>query len=147
MRGLSYSSSASYRGGLGVLKIESGNLVFVKRSGIVNPKDYVVQTIPLKAIRSVDVQGTMKRMLVIVVDSSIHPGIPRHEFSVSAPEQWIAAIQNEMKMDRQQVVHSPQPTYVKEVVREIVKYPCPYCNSLIEVTSSRCPICGAPQKK
>jgi len=147
VRGLSYSSSASYRGGLGVLKIESGNLVFVKRSGIVNPKDYVVQTIPLKAIRSVDVQGTMKRMLVIVVDSSIHPGIPRHEFSVSAPEQWIAAIQNEMKMDRQQVVHSPQPTYVKEVVREIVKYPCPYCNSLIEVTSSRCPICGAPQKK
>ncbi len=147
MRGLSYSSSASYRGGLGVLKIECGNLVFVKRSGIVNQKDYVVQTIPLKAIRSVVVQGTMKRMLVIMVDSSIHSGIPRHEFSVPAPEQWIAAIQNEKTMDRLQVAQSPQPTYIKEVVREIVKYPCPYCNSLIEVTSSRCPICGAPQKK
>ena len=147
MSRLTYSSSASYRGGPGVLKIESGNLVFVKRSGIVNQKDYVVQTIPLKAIRSVDVQGTMKRMLVIMVDSSIHSGIPRHEFSVSAPERWIAAIQNEMIIDRQQVAESPQPTYIKEVVREIVKYPCPYCNSLIEVTSSRCPICGAPQKK
>jgi hypothetical protein len=147
VRALSYSSSASYRGGLGVLKIDNGNLVFVKRSGIVNQKDYVVQTIPLKAIRSVDVQGTMKRMLVIMVDSSIHSGIPRHEFSVPAPEQWIAVIQYEMKMDRQQVAQSPQPIYVKEVVREIVKYPCPYCNSLIEVTSSCCPICGAPQKK
>lgn len=147
MSELPYSSSASYRGGLGILKIENGNLIFVKRSGILNQKDFVVQTIPLKAIRSVDVQGTMKRMLVIMVDSSIHSGIPRHEFSVPAPEQWIAAIQNEMKMDRQQAARSPQPIYVKEVVREIVKYPCPYCNSLIEVTSSRCPICGAPQKK
>jgi hypothetical protein len=144
---LTYSSSASYRGGLGVLKIENGNLVFVKRSGIVNQMDYVVQTIPLRAIRSVKVQGTMKRMLVIMVDSSMHSGIPRHEFSVPVPEQWISAIQNEMKADRQQVAQSQQPTYVKEVVREIVKYPCPYCNSLIEVTSSRCPICGAPQKK
>jgi hypothetical protein len=144
---LPYSSSASYRGGLGILKIENGNLIFVKRSGILNQKDFVVQTIPLKAIRSVDVQGTMKRMLVIMVDSSIQSGIPRHEFSVPAPEQWIAAIQNEKMMDRQQVVQQPQPTHVKEVIREIVKYPCPYCNSLIEVTSSRCPICGAPQKK
>jgi len=147
VRGLSYSSSAAYRGGLGILKIENGNLVFVKRGGIINQKDYVVQTIPLKAIRSVDVQGTIKRMLVITVDSSIHSGIPRHEFSVPAPEQWIVAIRNEMKMDGQQVARSPQPTYVKEVVREIVKYPCPYCNSLIEVTSNRCAICGAPQKK
>jgi len=144
---LTYSSSASYRGGLGVLKIEDGSLVFVKRSGIVNQMDYVVQTIPLRAIRSVKVQGTMKRMLVIMVDSSMHSGIPRHEFSVPVPEQWISAIQNEVKADRQQVAQSQQPTYVKEVVREIVKYPCPYCNSLIEVTSSRCPICGAPQKK
>ena len=147
MSRLAYSSSASYRGGLGVLKIESGNLIFVKRSGLVNPKDYVVQTIPIKAIRSTSVQGTMKRVLVVMVDSSMHSGIPRHEFTVPVPEQWISAIQNEMKADRQQVAQSQQPTYVKEVVREIVKYPCLYCNSLIEVTSSRCPICGAPQKK
>jgi len=143
---LAYSSSASYRGGLGVLKIEGGNLIFVKRSGMVNPKDYVVQTIPIKAIRSMSVQGTMKRVLVVMVDSSMHSGIPRHEFSVTSPEQWIGAIQSEMKKVAE-ITQSPQPTYIKEVVREIVKYPCPYCNSLIEVTSSRCPICGAPQKK
>ncbi|MCJ7464979.1 MAG: hypothetical protein MUO81_09610 [Thermoplasmata archaeon] len=146
MSRLAYSSSASYRGGLGVLKIEGGNLIFVKRSGMVNPKDYVVQTIPIKAIRSMSVQGTMKRVLVVMVDSSMHSGIPRHEFSVTSPEQWIGAIQSEMKKVAE-ITQSPQPTYIKEVVREIVKYPCPYCNSLIEVTSSRCPICGAPQKK
>jgi hypothetical protein len=144
---LSYSSSASYRGGLGVLKVESGNLIFVKRSGIVNQKDYVVQTIPLKAVRSVSAEGTIKRLLVIITDSTIHSGIPRHEFSVPAPDQWVAAIRNEIAEDRQKPAPSPQPTVIKEVVREIVKYPCPYCNALIEVTLSRCPSCGAPQRK
>jgi hypothetical protein len=146
VRELAYSSSASYRGGLGVLKIDSGNLIFIKRSGLVNPKDYVVQTIPVKAIRSMSVQGTMKRVLVVMVDTSMHSGIPRHEFSVPSPEQWIGAIQSEMKKVAE-MTQSPQPTYIKEVVREIVKYPCPYCNSLIEVTSAKCQFCGAPQKK
>ena len=146
MRGLAYSTTASYRGNLGILKLEDGNLILLQRSGLLNPKDYVVQTIPVKAIRSMSVQGTMKRVLVVIVDSSMHPGIPRHEFSVSSPEQWIEAIQTEMRKVTE-MNQSPQPTYIKEVVREIVKYPCPYCNSLIEVTSTRCPICGAPQKK
>ena len=146
MRGLAYSTTASYRGNLGILKLEDGNLILLQRSGLLNPKDYVVQTIPVKAIRSMSVQGTMKRVLVVIVDSSMHPGIPRHEFSVSSPEQWIEAIQTEMRKVTE-MNQSPQPTYIKEVVREIVKYPCPYCNSLIEVTSARCPICGAPQKK
>jgi hypothetical protein len=144
---MAYSSSASYRGSLGVLRMENGNIIFVTRSGLVNRKDYIAQTIPLKAIRVVNIQGTVKRLLVIMTDSAKLPGIPRHEFSVPSPDQWITAIQNEIEMDRRQTAQSQQPTYIKEVVREIVKYPCPYCNSLIEVTSARCPVCGAPQKK
>lgn len=91
--------------------------------------------------------GIKTPVLVIWVDTSKMPGIPRHEFHVDAPQQWIGAIQDEMKKDAAQGAQFAQPTYVKEVVREIVKYPCPYCNTLIEVTSTRCPICGAPQKK
>ena len=91
--------------------------------------------------------GMQKPVLVVVVDTSKLQGIPRHEFQVDAPEQWITAIQSIMASQSAEKTHPPQPTIVKEVVREIVKYPCPYCNTLIEVTLSRCPSCGAPQKK
>jgi hypothetical protein len=91
--------------------------------------------------------GIKAPVLVVIVDTLKMPGIPRHEFHVDAPEQWISAIQNELKKVAAQVVQSSQPAYVKEIVKEIVKYPCPYCNALIEVTLSRCPFCGAPQKK
>ena len=40
------------------------------------------------------------------------------------------------------------PIVQKEVVvKEIVKVPCEYCNALMEQTSSKCPECGAPQRK
>jgi hypothetical protein len=154
VRELAYSSSASYRGASGILKIEGGSLVFVNRSGIISQSDYVVQSIPIRAIRSMTAQegkmsflGVRSHALVVMVDTSKMPGIPRHEFYVDAPGQWINAIQDEMRREAGRVDQSAQPSYVKEVVREIVKYPCPYCNGLIEVTSSRCPFCGAPQKK
>jgi hypothetical protein len=35
----------------------------------------------------------------------------------------------------------------KETIREIVKIPCAYCGTLIEITAARCPNCGAPLKK
>ncbi len=34
----------------------------------------------------------------------------------------------------------------RETIREIVKMPCKYCGTLIEVTATRCPSCGAPFK-
>ncbi|TFH04256.1 MAG: hypothetical protein E4H14_15150 [Candidatus Thorarchaeota archaeon] len=151
---MSYSSPASYRGNPGTLELENGMLKFITRSGLVSRRDYVVQSIPLRAIRSMNTQGVNKvfgmvqrPLLVVVVDTSEMPGIPRHEFHLDAPDQWIAAIQNEMKVRDAESAKTVQPTYVKEVVREIVKYPCPYCSVLIEVTQSRCPSCGAPQKK
>ncbi|HJX24038.1 MAG TPA: hypothetical protein VJ574_06535 [Candidatus Bathyarchaeia archaeon] len=134
--------------------MENGCLNFSSRSGLVSKRDYVIQSIPIGAIRSIHAQdsnrmllGMQRPVLVIVVDTSKMPGIPRHEFQVDAPEQWITAIQSGMGSQSAETTHPPQPTFVKEVVREIVKYPCPYCNALIEVTSSRCPFCGAPQKK
>lgn len=151
---LSYSSPASYRGSRGVLRLENGCLNFSSRSGLFSTRDYLIQSIPVTAIRSMHAQGSNRMLLgiqgpvlVIVVDTTKMPGIPRHEFQVDAPEQWIAAIQNGMRSQSAETTHPPQPVLVKEVVREIVKYPCPYCNALIEVTSSRCPFCGAPQKR
>jgi hypothetical protein len=35
----------------------------------------------------------------------------------------------------------------KETIREIVKIPCAYCGTLIEITAAKCPNCGAPLKK
>ncbi len=37
---------------------------------------------------------------------------------------------------------TPQPVFVKEVIREIVKVKCPFCGVLVEITSSVCPNCG-----
>jgi hypothetical protein len=35
----------------------------------------------------------------------------------------------------------------KETIREIVKIPCAYCGTLIEITAAKCPNCGALLKK
>ena len=35
-------------------------------------------------------------------------------------------------------------TTQKEVIKEIVKVPCEYCRTLVEVTQTNCPSCGAP---
>jgi hypothetical protein len=34
----------------------------------------------------------------------------------------------------------------KETIREIVKVRCEYCGTLVDITGSRCPSCGAPLK-
>jgi rubrerythrin len=35
----------------------------------------------------------------------------------------------------------------KEIIREVVKVPCEYCGTLVEVTNPKCPSCGAPLKR
>ena len=147
MSQLSYSSPARYRANKGVLTLDGGKLVFSRRGRLLDQSEYIVQTIPLTSIRSVEARYARSPALVITVDSSSFSGIPRHEFLVDAPGPWVSSIKGEMDKVESRPVESPQPIYVKEVVREIVKYPCPYCNALIEVTSSRCPSCGAPQRK
>jgi hypothetical protein len=34
----------------------------------------------------------------------------------------------------------------RETIREIVKMPCKYCGTLVEITATKCPSCGAPFK-
>lgn len=34
----------------------------------------------------------------------------------------------------------------KETIKEIVKIPCKYCGTLVEITATRCPNCAAPLK-
>lgn len=147
MSQLTYSSLASYRGNKGTLKVERGNLVFTTQAGFMNRREYVLQTIPIRAVRSVQVQGRARPALVVLVDASLVCGIPRHEFLVDVPSGWVDVIESEMQKVSAQSTQSQQPAFVKEIVREVVKYPCPYCSVLIEVTCSRCPSCGAPQKK
>ena len=144
---MTYSSLASYRGNKGTLKVERGNLVFASQAGLVNRREYVLQTIPISAVRSAQVQGRVRSALVVLVDASVVSGIPRHEFLVDAPAAWVDVIESEMQTISAQSTQRQQPAFVKEIVREVVKYPCPYCSVLIEVTSNRCPSCGAPQKR
>jgi len=144
---LSYSSPARYRANKGVLTLDGAKLVFSRRGGLLDQSEYIIQTIPLTSVRSVEARYARSPVLVITVESSSFSGIPRHEFLVDAPGPWVSSIQSEMKKIRERPVQSPERVHVKEVVREIVKYPCPYCNALIEVTSNRCPSCGAPQRK
>jgi len=48
-----------------------------------------------------------------------------------------------------QVVEPPEVQTVikeKEVIREVVMIPCPYCGALMPQTAIKCPHCGAPRK-
>ena len=39
----------------------------------------------------------------------------------------------------------PEPPVVREIVtREVVKVPCKYCGTLVELTEKQCPSCKAP---
>jgi hypothetical protein len=38
----------------------------------------------------------------------------------------------------------PGTTVIREVIHEVVKVPCSYCGTLVDVTDPRCPSCGAP---
>jgi hypothetical protein len=46
----------------------------------------------------------------------------------------------------QTVVQSTVVYKEKEIIREVVKVPCDYCGSLVDVSSQHCPSCGAPFK-
>lgn len=53
------------------------------------------------------------------------------------------------KKSMEQTVISPlgtsgnQPVIEKEIIREIVKIRCPYCNSVYDEKLDKCPNCGA----
>jgi len=140
---MTYSSVGKYRGTKGILTVGGGSLVFTRKDGLISKKERVVVTIPTNAIVNVNIEGMMRKKLVILVDGTKVPGIPRHEFEIADPYKWKNAIQTEMVSG---VVKQPQPAkevHVKEVIREIVKVPCKYCGTLNEITEKKCSNCGA----
>jgi len=135
-----------------MLTVGNGAISFVRRDkGLMSQRDYAVCSIPIDAIRAMDVeQNWRRRTLVVTVDNLRIPGIPRHEFEVEDPYYWMRAVKaevDEMATKSSQAAQPVQQAVVKEVVKEIVKYPCPYCDCLIEVTVHNCPSCGAPQRR
>lgn len=148
---MTYSSAGKYRDNSGTLTLGGGKLVFTRMDGLIFKKERVVVTIPIHAIVDLNVVGVISKKLVILVDGTKVPGIPRHEFKVADPYKWMNAIKREMASGvmKQKQGEPPQqkPTkevYVKEVFREIVKVPCGYCGTLNEITWEKCSGCGAP---
>jgi hypothetical protein len=88
--------------------------------------------IPLPAASRISYQGIDRRVVwtikgVIAVDDRPDITTPTAEFQVIPPPQVVAG---------QQVV-------VKEVVHEVVKIPCRYCQTLFDQLETSCPNCGA----
>jgi hypothetical protein len=145
---MTYSSVGKYRGTKGILTVGGGSLVFTRKDGLISKKERVVVTIPTDAVVNVNIEGMIRKKLVILVDGTKVPGIPRHEFELADPYRWKNAIQTEMgsKIIKQSQPPQSQPTkeiHVKEIIREIVKIPCKYCGTLNEITEKKCSNCGA----
>lgn len=150
---MTYSSSGKYRGTSGTLTIGGGNLTFSRMDGMISKKQRLVITIPADAIVNTNVEGMISKKLVVLVDGAKVPGIPRHEFIVPDPYQWINAIRNEINIStRQQPQPLPQPhpqpahtQIIKEkeiTTREVVKIRCQYCGNLFDEVRDKCPSCG-----
>ena len=146
------SGSARYRNTPGNLNLANGVLSFTRVDGLITRTQRIVASIPVFAVREITIEGAFRKRLVLIVDAQQVPGIPRHEFEVDDPYGWKQAIAAEI-LDRNQVIQpTPQQiqtttSFVKETIREIVKIPCPYCGSLVDITWPNCGSCGAPLSK
>jgi rubrerythrin len=66
-----------------------------------------------------------------------------------------AAKTKEQQMEQSRIAQAAMPPQQqahviykeKETIREVVKVPCKYCGTLVDVTSPKCPSCGAPQNR
>jgi hypothetical protein len=91
---------------------------------------------------------TYTSKLVLLVDTEVVPGHPRHELEAMNAQELSDAIKTEMFMiNKKASLHdSDDRVFLKETVREIVKVPCKYCGTLNEITKQNCHKCGAPIK-
>ena len=91
---------------------------------------------------------TYTSKLVLLVDTEVVPGNPRHELEAMNAQELSDAIKTEVFMiNKKASLHdSEDRVFLKETVREIVKVPCKYCGTLNEITKQNCHKCGAPIK-
>lgn len=140
---MAYSTQAKYRGTLGTLTVSNDYVIFTRLDGFFSKTERIVIRIPFRAILNMDVKsGFVEKKLIIIVDSGIVRGIPRHEFIVSEPYHVMEEIQNGISSQTSKETQPYKEIVTKEVTT-IVKVPCPYCGSLNEVTEKKCANCGA----
>ncbi len=96
--------ACKYKNTSGILTTENNSIIFIRKDGFLIKKQRLVVSIPYDAIRTINVEGTFLKKLVISVDKFRVPGIPRHEFKVSNPYSVMDIIQSEInKKDEQQL--------------------------------------------
>jgi ribosomal protein L40E len=141
----SHASPAKYGGVSGTLAFDRDTLTFTRMDGIFKKTMRVAVRIPLDAIVNVNMESNLfgRKKLVILTDGLKFPGIPRHEFEVPDPDQWVNVLQTRMNKITEEEMKE-EVKIVKE--REIVKIPCRYCGALNAITETVCSKCGAPVK-
>jgi hypothetical protein len=140
------SERSKHRDTIGTLTLSGGQLVFSRTDGLFSKTERIVTTIPMNVIANVNVEGRFGKKLVIIVDKMKMPGIPRYEFEVGDPYNWMNTINNEIaaQMNLQMQSQPTREVYVKEITKEIVKVPCKFCGCLNPMTDKKCSSCGAP---
>ncbi len=134
------TDEAKYHGTKGKLFLTNKKVTFeYKKRGVFFKGEYFAVILPLERILETSIVGIgpFKKLCINTVRDQTSFGISRYEFSVKYPETWKAKIE----------VTKTTPTIipqreVKEIIKEIVKIKCPYCDMLVENTLSKCPNCG-----
>jgi hypothetical protein len=154
-----FACAGRYRETDGTISVGEGAVTFSRIDGRITKTERITISIPVRGIRSVNleeasrsmlkriaIQGSSTTKVVILVDSMIVPGIPRHEFQTGDARGLYNAIQEARAFAGKDSAQQSQGerTIIKETIREIVKVPCPYCGTLVENTQSKCSTCGGP---
>lgn len=150
---MTYSGYAKYRNAQGTLTASTEKLIFTRVDGLFSKREVVVIAIPTDAILDINVErGILSKKIVVLVDNTRVPGIPRHEFEVPDPPKWVSAIRSEMMGKVEQKMNPkefPQTTVIREIIREREKeiyVRCQYCEALVPEGEGKCPNCGARMK-
>lgn len=131
---------AKYHGTKGTLYLTNKKISFdYEKRGIVFKGKYSAVNLPFERISEVSVIGVgpFKKLAINTVRNQSSFGVPRYEFNVNDPQTW----KTEIEVARRTQVAVPQKE-VKEIIKEIVKIRCPYCDMLVESTLARCPNCN-----
>lgn len=125
----------------GVLKVTDKHLSFKPVRGSLNKEPLVF---PLADVVDIGEGKGERNRVYIQMKSGF-----RLRLIVIEGGVLIKVVREELRKMREPPVPVPsqQPQVIyKEVIKEVVKVPCKYCGSLIDITGQKCPNCGAPIK-
>jgi hypothetical protein len=138
---------ASCFGRRGFLYLTDRRLIFEYSEGLVS-KRYFHLGISLSEIQSVNsAHPFLRGGEIVVTTKNANNGFRANSITIQiamSPEVWMNKINNLMN-GMSSRLYSPQPTIIVEREKEVVKIPCKYCKSLVDVfRNNTCPQCGAP---